>query len=320
MVVAVAFAVTTSWQVGDTDSLQIPPARHVPASTSMPEPAAADSLAPGRPGSAGQPGSASFPAGVGSGGSGGSVADPARPAAAPQPSPAPRPPAAGSLVFESEGNARVQVRLATSTHPELSDAEVERSGRYAGVWIVDGHGTVVGAVLDLVNTAGKPDRRYSTTPAFLPAGTYTAYVVGDGPARVRIPLRSGEKGLAATATRAVRVTYATTSHTMGATETSASLRLHLPTSSAVGFTGGYMDTPGGAASTVSVCLPHRDAACASGDPQRNDSSQLNVGGGYGVTFVLTPSLLDQRRDVLLTNDVYGSGTEMTCWSFTVARA
>jgi hypothetical protein len=306
---------TTSLQAGGTDSLQLPPAKHVPVTrtdsrvtgtTTVTAPRTEGQVAAVRP-SLGRavavPDSTAGPRAV-----------------APAAAPGPKQPPAGRLDLVAEHSARVQIRLTRTTHPNFFETAFDRTARYAGVWVLDRKGTVVGAALELVGTNGNPPRRYTDSPTLLPAGVYTVYVVGDGPTGAHVPLQPGEKGLSATATRSVTASYATRSQTMGPAETSGSMRLRLPTSRSVGYGGGFIDNDGGAASTVDVCLPGRDGACTSGDPQ-SGGTQVIVDGSVGAAFDLTPDLLSEPRDVLLDADVQATGsTRLTCWWFTVALA
>jgi hypothetical protein len=244
------------------------------------------------------------------------AAAPGQQAAAPAPGPGE--PEEGSLDVVAQRSARVQVRLTRSTHPNFFETAFDRSGRYAGVWVLNSHGAVVGAALELAGQKGKQAQRYTDSPGQLPAGVYTVYVVGDGPTGAHVPLQPGEKGLTATATRAVSAGYTTKSQTLGPAEQSGSLRMRMPATSSIGFAGGYIDNAGGMASTVTVCLPRRDAECTSRDPE-SDGTQVIVGGSVGSVFDLTPKLLRDRRDVLLDTEVHGTTpTDMVCWSFTVA--
>ena len=319
VVVAAALAMTASLQAGGTDSLQLPPAQHVPVTdTDRQLPKAPVVEAPQLAGSVpGQGPAAGTAAGGDVAGDDGGQAQPAATAPARPPKPAPP----GSFDLLAQHSARVQVRLAKATHPAFSAAHFTRSGRYAGIWVVDSHGTVVGSALQIAGTSGNPDRKYSESPDVLPAGTYTFYVLGEGRTTAHVPLPSGETGVNKTATRTVAASYLTKAYTMQPIETNVALRLHLPKTSAVGYAGGYIETPGSAASTVDVCLPRRDAKCAAGDPHQNNNSQVTVGGGFSVTLAVTPTLLRQGRDDLLTVQAHGTGsTVMTCWSFTVSLA
>jgi hypothetical protein len=302
---------TMSLRPVGTDSLQLPPAKHVPVTTT--DASSSDGTAATAPMPAAQPGTLGRP-----------LASPAAPHAAgpgqqaAAPAPDPSQPEEGSIDVMAERSARVQVRLTKTTHPDFFETAFDRSGRYAGLWVLDSHGAVVGAALELAGAKGKPAQRFTDHAPFLPAGTYTVYVVGDGPTGAHVPLQPGEKGLTATASRAVSATYTTKSKTMGPAEAAGSLRMGMPATSAVGFAGGFIDNPGGAASTVTVCLPRRDAECTSRDPE-SDGTQVIVGGSVGSVFDVTPKLLRDRRDVLLDAEVHGTTpTELVCWSFTVA--
>jgi hypothetical protein len=317
VVAATALALSASLQVGGTDSLQLPPSQHGPVTTTdrqSPDLPGAE-LSETTGGAAPHPAPAARPAPEPAGGAANA---PAAPAVQAQPqAPSTR---AETLFFDARKSASTRVRVTERVHPHLAQAVFSRSGRYAGVWIVNARGVLVAAAVELYNDGDRRLRHYSTTPDDLPAGTYTVYVLGTGPTSVSIPLDKREEGLQATATRPATVAYASKARPMATTETEASLRLHLPTSSSMaGFAGGYVETPGSMTSTVAVCLPHRDAPCAAGDPQQEKSSQVTVDGGYGVSFDLTGSLLDDRRDVLLDGTVHGTGsTVFTCWSIAVA--
>jgi hypothetical protein len=234
--------------------------------------------------------------------------------------PSRRPAPAGSIDVVAEHSARVTVTLAKEAHPDFYRTVFDRTGRYAGVWVVDEDGVVVGSTLDVVNQKGKTSSRFATSLPVLPAGTYTVYIAGEGPTSAEIPLQSGEKGLTTRATRSVSSTFARKTHTMESAAVSGSLRMRLPTVEGIGTAGGFIDTVGGVASTVSVCLPRRDAECRSGDPA-NDGTQFTLGGSYGSMFDLTPTILDVGRDVLLDAEVHGTNpTELVCWSVVVALA
>jgi hypothetical protein len=311
---ATALVMTTALHNSGTDSLQLPPAERGPATTT--ERQAPDAAVAGGDAAqvAGQPAPAPAAAPPAAGSAPAGESRSAGVATAPAPKPAP----AGSIDVVAQRSARVQIRLTKATHPDFFRTAFDRSGRYAGVWVVNADGDVVGATLELVDRKGQPADRFTQSLPVLPAGTYTFYVAGAGPTGVHIPLESGEKGLSARATRAVTSTYTTTSHTLSPAETSGSLRMHLPTTPGVGYAGGFIDNAGGVASTVTACLPRRDAECQSGDPE-SDGTQLTVGGSVGSVFDLTPDLLRQRRDVLLDADVHGTTpTELVCWSVAIA--
>jgi hypothetical protein len=314
VVIAAALVLSTSMRPGGTDSLDLPPSKPVPAPVvpQVDEPAMP---AAGTSGGEQQPAPASSDAPAVAG----------APQAAPaQPAPRPQPQASssrrGALFFDARKSASTRIRLTERVHPHLAQTAFSRSGSYAGVWIVDARGEVVAVALELRNAGDRRLRHYTRTPDTLPAGSYTVYVLGTGPTSVSIPLDQREQGLQATATRSATVAYASTARPLAATEMEAKLRLHLPTSPKMaGLAGGFVETPGSMSSTVAVCLPHRDAPCSSADPQKEESSQVTVDGGYGVSFDLTGDLLDDRRDVLLTGTVRGTGsTVFTCWSLTVA--
>jgi hypothetical protein len=202
-------------------------------------------------------------------------------------------------------------------HPDLSRVTFTSNGSYAGLWILDAHGTVVGNALRLKGPGHRP---YTSTPDALPAGTYTVYVVGQGHVVASVPLRRGEQGLSLTATRATTASYLETRHTMQRLESTSAVRLHIPSApAAMGYGGGFIDTPAHGATSVDVCLARRDAGCRHHvDPEYSQDAQLADRGYYGASFALPPYLVDEGRDVLVTVDTHSTGaTAVTAWVFTV---
>lgn len=233
------------------------------------------------------------------------------------PAPARPRPVAGRFEVTATGSASGSLRLRRVIHPDMSHVTFDRSGSYAGVWVLDARGTVVASALLL---AGPGHRPYTSSPDALPAGTYTVYVVGKGRVAARIPLRPGEAGLAMRATRPTTASYAESVHTMHPLDSAYTLRLHVPTAPAFGYTGGFINTPARAASTVDVCLTQRGAACRHQvDPEYSQSSELNGRGGYyGQSFALPPYAVAEGRDVLVDVHARSTGsTDVTAWTFTV---
>src|SRR4051812_19487921 len=163
VVVALALTMTTSLQSVGTDSLQLPPAKRVPV-TKMDRqlPDASTATAPK---AAQQPGAlarSSAAAGAPRAAAPGQPA--AAPAAAPDPSPAP----GGYIDVVAQRSARVQIRLPRATHPDFFRTVFDRTGHYAGVWLLNADGAVVGSALELIGPDGKRAPRYSTDLPVLP--------------------------------------------------------------------------------------------------------------------------------------------------------
>jgi hypothetical protein len=299
---------------GGTDSLQLPPSQRSTSAPTAPNAVAGQ-----------QPAARTAPAPAAAGGSepdaGAARANEQAPVVPGVPHETSAPaqgPGATALSVTAARSASTTMRLGSALHPDMTHVSFTRSGTYAGLWILDAHGTTVASAFVITDFTG--DRYYSRTPDVLAPGTYTVYLLAKERVTATVPLGKKESGRRLTATRPATAAYTSTSHTMSAVETSYQQRLHIPVSGAVvGYAGGFVDTrPGGASSSVAVCLPRRDAACASSDPHAAESSALNVGGGYGSSFALTRPLMSERRDVLLDAEVKGTGsTVATCWAFTV---
>src|SRR4051812_10710196 len=137
-------------------------------------------------------------------------------------------------------SASVQLRLRRVIHPDLQRTTFTSTGSYAGVWILDAHGNVVGSALRL---RGGGHRPYTSSPDALAAGTYTVYLIGKGRVAAHIPLRAGEAGLSITATRPTTASYTQTRHTIAPTEGRSTVRLPIPDAPAsTGYAGGFMLT------------------------------------------------------------------------------
>ena len=211
----------------------------------------------------------------------------------------------------------MRFHLRRVVHPDLQHVSFTGGGKYAGLWILDARGAVLGSALRLEGAGHRP---YAGSPDALTAGTYTVYLVGDGPVSARIPLGRGEAGLALTVTRPTTASYTETKHVMPATESEATVRLPVPRQpAAMGYAGGFLRSPPRAVTEIDVCLPRRDATCRHHvDPEYAQQTQLGDGGYYGSSFGLSPSTVAEERDVLVSVEAHSTQpTVVTAWRFTV---
>lgn len=266
------------------------------------------------------------------GGGARSATTPSGPGTAPSPMaalPPSLPPSApqrvtGELTFRAVSSAKVHIDLQSSVHGRGNRVEI--GGTWGALYLVADDGSLIACIAHLPMPRWDPDGSVSRSVepvtvgdiSTIPAGGYTAYVVGDGPVEVTLVLVEDEPGLSVTATEWTASVFRDVNEAVPPKASSHEQRLPIEAGAGwAGIAGGwYGASAAQAGAAVEGCLTVRDEACAGSDPRKRSSTAVTnaVNSSISYRIEVAPGLLATPRDIRTSADFnVGTQAQMTTY-------